>query len=122
MAGSPVKRTSRRFPFAKRNRPRLVLQLLRNVENQAIGLFPAQAGVGDGLAVNALPYLLAAVLDVAFHHEPLYHPGDVLGVPHAGKDVLADANLLQGLLVGVGVVGVHNQPHVFQLLFAVHLV
>ena len=39
------------------------------VEDHSFGLCPTEAGVGDGLAVNAAADRLCAVLDVALYHE-----------------------------------------------------
>ena len=46
-------------------------------EDEAFGLFPAEAGVGDALAVGALADFLVAVLDIRFYHQTLEDAEDI---------------------------------------------
>ena len=79
---------------------------IRQVEDKSLALFPAEAGIGDGLAVDPAVYLLASVLDIAFDHQSLDHAADI-GVVAAGMhNFLADADLLEVLLVGIAVIDV----------------
>ena len=50
---------------------KLILHKLRHSANKLNGVIPTNAGVSDGLAVNALANLLAAFFYVAFNHEAL---------------------------------------------------
>ena len=90
------------------------LYQIRQAEDEVTALFPAQAGVGDGLAVDAAAHLLGAILQVGFHHEAFDQGGDLRVEGAAVHDVLADADLLQVFLAGVVVVGVHNDGGVVQ--------
>ncbi len=47
----------------------------RNFQNEPPGIFPAQAGVGDGFAVGTFADFLAAFFNVAFDHDA---PDEVL--------------------------------------------
>ena len=85
-----------------------------NIENQFFGFLPADAGVGNGLAVDVLTDFLAAVFQVAFDHEALEHTLDVAVVAAGVEDVFADPGLLVVLLGRVGMVGIHNEGDVFQ--------
>ena len=60
----------------------IISQKISDVKHKSFGLFPAEAGVCDGLAVAALVNLLSAVLDIALDHETLYHALDLIGVAH----------------------------------------
>ena len=51
---------------------------IRKVEDETLGLFPAEAGVGDRLTVYALADLLCAVFDIAFDHEAFDELFDVV--------------------------------------------
>ena len=46
-------------------------------EDEAFGLFPAEAGVGYRLAVDAAVGLLVAVLDIGFYHQALEDAEDI---------------------------------------------
>ena len=81
-----------------------LLQQVGHVVDELFGLFPAQAGVGDGLSIDALANLLAAVLQIAFDHDALDHGFQLSIVPAAVKHLPGDADLLQILLAGVVVV------------------
>ena len=54
-----------------------LLQHFSGLEYHALGLFPAQAGISDALAVNASVQRLIAVFDIALNHEALYEFFDV---------------------------------------------
>ena len=95
--------------------------VFRYVVDQPFGFFPAEARVGDGLAVDAFAYLLGAVLDVTFHHEAFYQGADVRVVFAAGKHFLDYPLLLKGVFAGIGVVAVDDGGGVFEVLCLVHL-
>ena len=67
-------------------------------ENKLFGLFPAEAWVCDGLAVDMLIYLLVAVLDVAFDHEALDKLADVLVVAAVVENLVDDTWLFERML------------------------
>ena len=54
------------------------------------------------------PDFLAAGLNVALNHKALYQMFDIAGVAAAVEHFLGYTNLFMVLLVGVGVVGVHD--------------
>ena len=84
------------------------LQQIGQFQHELFALFPAEASVGNALAVGALADLLVAVLDVALDHHALDERVDVIRVALGVQDLLRDADLLQILLAGVGVVAVDN--------------
>ena len=98
------------------------LQQIGQLQHELFALFPAEAGVGDALAVGALADLLVAVLDVALDHHALDERVDVIRVALGVQDLLRDADLLQILLAGVGVVAVDDAGGVLDALFRVQLV
>ena len=55
-------------PFWFNKEHRLVSAKISNAVNQLFGIIPAKTGIGDGFAVNAAAYFLAAFHDIAFHH------------------------------------------------------
>lgn len=55
------------------------LKSIRHFEQQFFRLFPAEARVGDGFAVNSLLRLAGAVLNVALYHKTLYELFNVRG-------------------------------------------
>src|SRR5699024_1537444 len=89
--------------------------------DQLFGVVPAQAGVGDGLAVDVFPDGLAAGFQVAFHHDALDQGADLGGKLAVVHDFLDNADLLVVLLVRVGVVGVHDDRRVLQVHLVVQL-
>ena len=80
-----------------------VLFYLRSASSyiSPLGLIPADAGVGDTLAVNSAVGLLVAVLDVGLDHKSLDQVQDIVRVARAVKDLLCNARLLVPLLAGV---------------------
>ena len=91
------------------------LQFFRQVKQQSFRLFPAQAGVGNRFAIDAVMHALSTVLDIAFNHQTLDDSVDVR-VQLAGlHDILGNADLLQIFFAGVGVVGIHNNCRILQL-------
>ena len=85
---------------------------LRQLQDQPFGVGPADAGVGDGFAVDAAAHDLATGFQVALHHEALDQALEVRVLAAGVEDLLADAPLLVGVLAGVGVIGIHDQGHV----------
>ena len=100
---------------------RSALQLIGNIQNETLGLLPAQAGIGDGLTEDTLLGLAGAVLDVALDHESLDETPDVGILTAAVHHVLGDAGLLQVLLPRVVVVGVHDDRGIDQVGLLVQL-
>ncbi len=84
------------------------LPVFREVVDEPLGLLPAEAGVGNGLAVDAVSDGLCAVDQVALDHEALDEVADRAVVVGAVDDVLGNADLFIVLLAGVAVVGVHE--------------
>ena len=84
-----------------------LLKLVSKIENKSLGLFPAKAGVGDGLAVGAAVGLLSAVNQIALDHEALAKLADILIVAHAVNNVHGDTGLLGVFLTGICVVRIH---------------
>ena len=94
---------------------------LRNCHDQPFAVPPAEAGVCDGLAVGLMVGDgLAALLDVTLDHNALDQLFDLRGELAAGHDLPDDTDLLFELLVGVGVVGVHDAGGVNQIHLMVH--
>ena len=93
----------------------------RELENESAALFPAEAGVGDGLAVDAFADLLTAIFDVALDHEAFHDAGDVRGVAAAGHDVFGDADLLHVFLAGVVMVAVDNDGGIGEGTFSIKI-
>ena len=92
-----------------------------NVVYELSGFFPAEAGVGDGAAVDVAADFLAAGLDIAFDHDALYQAPDIHGVVSAVKNLLHDPDLLLILLVGVGVIRINNTCRILQITLTVHI-
>ena len=97
------------------------LQFFRQVKQQSFRLFPAQAGVGNRFAIDAVMHALSTVLDIAFNHQALDDSVDVRVQLTGMHDILSNANLLQIFFAGVGVVGIHNNCRILQLTFCVHI-
>ena len=79
----------------------VVLSEVCQLVYKSLGLIPADAGVGDTLAVNSAVGLLVAVLDVGLDHKSLDQVQDIVRVARAVKDLLCNARLLVPLLAGV---------------------
>ena len=91
------------------------------LEDKGAALFPAEAGVGDGLAVDAFPDLLTAIFDVALDHEAFHDAGNVRGVAAAGHDVFGDADLLHVFLAGVVMVAVDDDGGIGEGTFSIQV-
>ena len=72
-----------------------------NLIQEAFRFLPAQAGVGDGLAIAMLADLLASWLDITLDHHAFYEIMDIRRVPAAVQDFLNDTDLFPVLLVGI---------------------
>ena len=120
----PIKSTrfkrARSFLRASSAEPVSLYQLCE-LENESAALFPAKAGVGDGLAVDAFADLLTAIFDVALDHEAFHDAGDVRGVAAAGHDVFGDADLLHVFLAGIVMVAVDDDGRVGERSFAIQV-
>lgn len=81
---------------------------ISNIINEPFGIFPAKAGVRNGLAVGMLGNLLVALDEITLDHDALDELVDV-GIVLAGvHDFAHNANLLLELLVGVAMVRIHD--------------
>lgn len=80
--------------------------------DEVVGLFPAQARVGDRLAKDAAVDRLVAVLQVGLDHKALDQLGDGLVAAAAVEHLLANAILLQRTLARVVVVAVDDRRRV----------
>ena len=89
------------------------------VEDHSFGLCPTEAGVGDGLAVNAAADRLCAVLDVALYHEALDHALYLMVIASALDDLAYDAGLCERVLAGVCMVGIDDDAGVCKLALIV---
>ena len=87
---------------------------LGDIKYQALGLFPAEAGVGYRLSVNAVLYLLAPVLDIGFYHKSLYELCDIGGMARAVEYLLCYTDLLKVLFARVRMVGINDDGRVFE--------
>ena len=94
-------------------------KLICKIQDQPLGLCPAEAGVGDGFTVDALLCLLRAVLNVALDHQTLNKLLDIVIMAAGVQDLLGDANLLQVLLARVGMVGIHDHGGILKILLGV---
>ena len=90
----------------------LILAGLCNLEEKTLSLLPAKAGIGYGFSINMIMDLLAAIFDVALDHQSLDQLMDVIAVTAAVKYFFCNTDLLQILLVGVGVVGIYDAGRV----------
>ncbi len=88
------------------------LNTLRDLVDEIVSLFPAQARVGDGLAKDAAIDRLVAVLKVRLDHKALDQLGDGLVAAAAVEHLLANAVLLQRALARVVVVAVDDRRRV----------
>ena len=68
-----------------------------------------------------LANLLAAGFDIALNHKALYQPFDISGMTAAVKDFLCNPDLLLILLVGVGMVGIHDAGRVLQITLGIQV-
>ena len=66
-------------------------------------------------------YLLIARFDIAFNHDAFHKSSDVQRMDAAVKHFFYDADLFLVLLVGVGVVRVHDAGRIFQIALGVHV-
>ena len=99
----------------------LILAGLCNLEEKTLSLLPAKAGIGDGFSINMIMDFLAAIFDVALDHQPFDQFVDVVAVTAAVKYFFCNTDLLQILLVGVGVVGINHACRILQVLLGVQL-
>ena len=69
------------FPYAP-DITIIILNSFRNIIQQSFGIFPSEAGIGDGFAVNMIctANFLVAFNNVAFNHDTLDKLADVIGV------------------------------------------
>ena len=86
----------------------VLIQIIRNLIQQPLRIIPSKTGIGDGLAVAVFSDFLAAGLNIALNHEALYQILYISGVTAAVEHFLGNAKLFLILLVGVGVVCVHD--------------
>lgn len=100
----------------------LFLKKIRDIQNQSFRFFPAKAGVGDRFSVNAVFRLLASVFDIAFNHESFYVAFDILRMAAAVKNFFADSYLFIIFFIGVCMVCINNNRHVFQSFCRVHII
>ena len=91
-----------------------------DLKDQSLALFPAKAGIGNTLTVDAFTYLLRPVLNVAFYHEALYQLLNIRVVTAGMQYLLADPGLLVVLLSGVSVVCIYNYRRVGKRGLGVH--
>ena len=91
------------------------------LEDKGAALFPAEAGVGDGFAIDAFADLLTAIFDVALDHEAFHDAGDIRGVAAAGHDVFGDADLLHVFLAGVVMVAVDDDGGISERSFSIQV-
>ena len=87
---------------------------VRNIQYQLFRFSPADAGIGDGLSVDTFADGLGTALQVGFNHETLHHGLDIFRMAAGVEDFLADAWLLPVFLGGIGMVGIHDQAHIFK--------
>lgn len=90
------------------------LNSLGNFIQQPLRIFPSQAGIGDGFAIAMLADFLTAGFNVAFNHNPFHKSAQLFRVTAAVKHFFDNADLLEILLVGVGMVGVHDAGRIFK--------
>ena len=120
----PIKSTrfkrARSFPRASSAEP-VSSHQFRELEDKGAALFPAEAGVGDGFAVDAFADLLTAIFDVALDHEAFHDAGDDRGVAAAGHDVFGDADLLHVFLAGIVMIAVDDDGGIGERSFAIQV-
>ena len=99
----------------------VLLQQLSQLVDKFFALFPAKTRISDGFSVYTFSYSLAAVLDIAFYHEPLNHVSDIGIGTHGVDNLFGNPYLLQVLLSGVGMVSVHYDGRILKTLLVVHV-
>ena len=85
----------------------------RNMVDQFLGFFPAEARICDGFTIDMIADPLASRFNIAFDHNAFYHLFDIGGYPAVVHDLLDDADLLDILLVGIGVVRINDSGRIF---------
>ena len=70
------------------------LFIISNFINELFGGCPAETGIGNGFTVNAVLYLLAAVLDIGLNHKALNHLLNIVAVAHGMEHLICDSDLL----------------------------
>ena len=100
----------------------VALKLICNIVNQAFGLFPAQTRIRDRPTINALANLLCSVFDIAFDHETLYQRSNFFAVAAAVQYFVADADLFQIFLAGIGMVCIYDHSRILVILLLIQFV
>ena len=80
--------------------------------NQLLGFRPAEACVGDGLAVDMSAYLLVTGLDIALDHNALDKLCDIRVHLAAVKNFFYDTGLLRVELAGVRVIRIDDTSRI----------
>ena len=93
----------------------VLLEEIRQLIDQPFALLPAEAGVRDRAAVDAVADFLAAVFQITFDHQAFHQSADILRDVHAVEDVFGDPDLFEVLLAGVGVVAVDDHGRVAEI-------
>ena len=96
------------------------LHLFCNVVYELSGFFPAEAGVGDGAAVDVAADFLASGLDIAFDHHTFYHIVNRRIFFSVVQDFFCDANLLCIFFAGIGMVSINDACRVLQIHLVIH--
>ena len=81
---------------------------VRDVRDQPLRFFPAQARVGNAAAETVSAHWLAAVLQIAFDHQAPHGFADAGVQGAAFQHIQGKINLPQGILSRIGMVHVHN--------------
>ena len=102
---------------------RQTLAVLSDRIKQFLRLIPSKACICDGFSVDVIyTDLLIAWLNIALDHETFYHSVKLRIYLTAVKNLACDTNLLLVVLVGVGVVGIHDHCRVGKVLCVVFVI
>ena len=100
-----------------------ILAVLSNRIKQFLRFIPSKACICDGFSVDVISTdLLVAWLNIALDHETFYHSVKLRIYLTAVKNLTCDTNLLLVMLVGVGVVGIHDHCRVGKVLCMVFVI
>ena len=78
---------------------KIMILIFCNIVNQPFGSLPPKTGIGNGFPVDTAPDFLAAFLDIAFDHDPLYQTVNIFVQPAAVHNLLYNPYLLFKLFV-----------------------
>ena len=90
----------------------------RDIEDEPLRVLPAQAGIGDGLSIDMVlcTNFLCAFYQIAFNHQSLDEPADIIGVSAASQHLFGDTDLFHKLFAGVGVIDINDTCRIHNIM------